>query len=1208
MRLQQVFGDYSNQLRLGISGALLFFLAACSGAGGGPGLSSSDPNIDTCQQAKSSTFGIAKLEIKSPHLVGDGKIEFDLQAVFRNCTAQDLPTLQLDEINFSSLESLSASTVMIPSLAKGTSSASIKVGTFRKGIVMETAVFSAKTDVAGTRQDLFYEISVVDLVKPSLSLSQKEIQITTGSKVSNGDQSIDPGEVLSFKLESENPSKIRLDGLSMVLQSDNTSFSIQESTSIIFGGLEGAEKRSSSLGFNVQVSASAVRGSTANLKVILTDTFNNTWEKVFPASVSVSIPNIAGNKNLFQIISGAISANGNDVIDPGEKISFIPVVMNNSAFLAKNISVKITSSSPYFTVSNTSPIALGDIDAFSSIQGSSPFEISIAQNTPQATTSTISYEIKSEYGDIWNYSFTVQSNPYPPVPRKTQVLNLRANAQAIGFSSDSTKWYLLVKENYGGGVYYYNIYGKEPAGTQFSYICGLIEEDILNLHLAVDDYFFYLTEDYGFRRINKSNCSLSTKYSVSVLPNNSAKSFSATEKFSLNVNAGNLTYSNAAGSGGISVFDTFSLGDQSFSGTASLSGQVLNLEGKHLSSVNDKNWILDSSGKRLWRLNSNFEADSFGSGLTAFDSLFESVKVFVAETENLLLLLRQDVANVIRVSSVNVAEWKAGAEQKFSGNMAEESISLGVPPFSGCGNGRITTSAPGCSTVQSISSISLGTDTQFRGLAVDSTGTYLLAYENLGNQIAYYRVYRKLNSGVGFDVLCSYFDDSVQRTTIVVDSNYIYLGSSGNVDKYDKTSCAFVSQASFSYLNSRSISIDDGFIYFGSSGFPYDLSSRNLDGTGLQNFSTAQTFGARSLSPSSTFFAVSGGVRWAFDSNTRTLWKLNSVNKALGWLHLDPSIYTDLNNVKSIAVTESQKVIIAAEPVSGNLKLFEIDISDFQTTTGNLTSQSLASLTVNLNRVSTACPAGEFATSSGGCYKLIGTQSYSVPTDNFFSGFAADSGKIYFGYLNPFIGVYTISSFVDFSTSSVTECAINNSTFRANLAVDSNSFYVGKSLAFGVVDKSTCAIGSDIVPSGGIGSWSSSFSVNFPFSLVSSGGNLFYTRSGGTSDYGLYELSSGNVTNLNTNSQTLLGKTFYSLYNKIIVSGTTVWSIDRANKIIWKLNSSFQVVAWAALPVTQYPDLEHVKGVATKDGQTVYIATEKVNGTVQIFRLDLSSF
>jgi hypothetical protein len=60
--------------------------------------------------------------------------------------------------------------------------------------------------------------------------------------------------------------------------------------------------------------------------------------------------------------------------------------------------------------------------------------------------------------------------------------------------------------------------------------------------------------------------------------------------------------------------------------------------------------------------------------------------------------------------------------------------------------------------------------------------------------------------------------------------------------------------------------------------------------------------------------------------------------------------------------------------------------------------------------------------------------------------------------------------------------------------------------------------------------------------------------------------------------------------------------------MIWKLDSSYKPVAWAMLPVSQYPSLAYIKGAGTKDGQKIYIAVEATSGNVQIFELNLASF
>jgi hypothetical protein len=239
---------------------------------------------------------------------------------------------------------------------------------------------------------------------------------------------------------------------------------------------------------------------------------------------------------------------------------------------------------------------------------------------------------------------------------------------------------------------------------------------------------------------------------------------------------------------------------------------------------------------------------------------------------------------------------------------------------------------------------------------------------------------------------------------------------------------------------------------------------------------------------------------------------------------------------------------------------------------------------------------------------VLGSSSLSVPSGSSFVGFSADAGSLYVAIRDMFTDDFSISTYNPANSAVSEVCSILDSTLYANLGASPGHFFVGKFSSLAMINKTTCAIESEISPIGGMSSWSASFAPNNPFTVTYSGGNIYYSRGGNPSDYGVYEISSGAVINLTTNQQNSGSKTFDSSKNRLLVAGTNIWAVDHANSMIWKLDSSFKPIAWAMLPVSQYPSLSYIKGAGTKDGQKIYIAAEATLGNVQIFELDLTSF
>lgn len=1188
-------------------GGLALFIASCSGGGGAS--SSASNNSSYCQSDDIERgVSIAQVELKEAQLLAAGAAEFDLNFSLKNCFGADISKISLLELTALNIEIVQLENLSITELKKESSSDLKKAGRFRRVGSSSDGQIRLKVDVDGVEKEIVKDVDLRSVAKPELKISSVEVLVEAGAKATNENLLIDHGERVSFKVEAENPSLVRLESLGVTVESSNTLFAVENSQALEFGILNGNEKKATSSRLVLVVDPNTARGSASNVKLTFKDKFNNEWEKVIPFVVTNTIPDLVGNKAALQISNGALNSNGDELIDAGEKVTFVPTVSNSSALLAKNVQVKVSSNSEYFVIKSGSDFSLGDLAGFSNNQAASPTEIDVSSGAPRGAAATVTYDITNEYGDHWTYSFMLQTNPNPPTPRKTQVLNLRAGMEAIGFTSDASSWYLLARENFGGGVYYYSIYKKAPSASQFAFVCGVVEEHVLNYHLAVDESYFYLSEDFGFRRIDKNSCLTNSKYSVATAPSSNAMLFSSSSRFSLNVSNGKILYLNDLQNVGFSSFSLITAQSVNHASSLNYLGKTLNFSTAMVTGYRDIKWAYDPSNKLMWNLNDNLEALSFGNLPTNLQSLFDHAKVMTSQDGDVMVVLSQDPSGTLKLTSVNVSQWQEGADQKMSGNVAEESISIGNPIFMGCGSGRLTTSTPGCAGVSSVGTLALGSDIQFRGMTSDASGIYLLTIENLGNGVKHQRIYRRNFGENNFSLQCSLLDDGVVRTGIATDENYYYLSSSGQVERFNKGNCNYYSKMSFSFTSSRPISFEGGRIFYSASSNPYDLKSRGFDGTGPFDHATYQIQGLRTLSPNNSIFYVKDGIRWVFDRDSRSLWKLDSSNKAVGWVYFNPNSYADLNDVKAMAMTDNQSLLIASEPTAGTLKLIEVSVSDFGLATGNQSGLSASVVTPILNRTAISCPAGSFATSSSGCMAIIGNSSFSVPSGSSFVGFSADEGNLYVAIRNMFTDVFSISSYNPVNSNLNGICSIADESLKANLGVGLSQFFVGKFYSFAVINKSTCAVDPEIVPSGGLSTWSASFAANYPFTLTSSNGNIYYSRSGNPSDYGLYELSSGAVVTLVTNQQSLGSKTFDSSKSRLLVSGANIWAIDHANSMIWKLDSSYKPVSWAFLPVSQYPALSYIKGAATKDGQKIYIAVEATAGNIQVFELDLSAF
>jgi hypothetical protein len=239
------------------------------------------------------------------------------------------------------------------------------------------------------------------------------------------------------------------------------------------------------------------------------------------------------------------------------------------------------------------------------------------------------------------------------------------------------------------------------------------------------------------------------------------------------------------------------------------------------------------------------------------------------------------------------------------------------------------------------------------------------------------------------------------------------------------------------------------------------------------------------------------------------------------------------------------------------------------------------------------------------------SQVLSLASNMTFKGFTADASYWYVMITENIGNGVNYWRFYRKSASATTfshVCSVlDDGNLKAHLAVDSNYFYIGQNGNIRRLNKTTCASVDTITPSNGVNGNSTALSANYysPFTLSIDSGLMYYAQT--SSSLSSYNLGSTAITSQTTN-QALGSKTLAQNYAQYIVFGGTRWVHDRNNDLIWKLDSSNTALAWGALPISTYSDLNYVKAIATQNGTTLTLATEQTIGVVKFYSIDVSHF
>ena len=216
----------------------------------------------------------------------NGYIEFDLKVKVRNCTIDDLTNLDISFIGANNTSEVSALTPQISTLGRNELSDFVNVGRYKittDKLTSDTFNFSLQSESNSWNESISASYNTI---KPSFKVVAKDLSISSGSKFSDGDKSLDPGENFSFYFELKNLSITDISDVNVTISSSNNNFVLNSGNSITLGSLTQSQVLTSPGQTQVSISANAIKGTNFNLNVSIVDGFSQTWDSTLPFQIS----------------------------------------------------------------------------------------------------------------------------------------------------------------------------------------------------------------------------------------------------------------------------------------------------------------------------------------------------------------------------------------------------------------------------------------------------------------------------------------------------------------------------------------------------------------------------------------------------------------------------------------------------------------------------------------------------------------------------------------------------------------------------------------------------------------------------------------------------------------------------------------------------------------------------------------------------------
>lgn len=270
-------------LRLLITFTLVSFLVSCNLE---EAFNENDPK-NICGGISSSNIAPTPTSpLIENSVLHNGYIEFDLKVKVQNCTIQDLTNLDVSIVSAKNSTAVSASTPQIASLERNEKSDYISLGRYKvttDKLSIDTLSFTLQSGSETWNKSLSVSYAKIT---PKFKVVAKNLSITSGSKFSDGDGVLDPGENFSFNFELQNLSITDISSLNVTLTSNSDKFTINSGGTISVGNITQNEVHTSATQTQVSVSDSASKGLSTSFSVAITDGHAQSWSSSLSFQVS----------------------------------------------------------------------------------------------------------------------------------------------------------------------------------------------------------------------------------------------------------------------------------------------------------------------------------------------------------------------------------------------------------------------------------------------------------------------------------------------------------------------------------------------------------------------------------------------------------------------------------------------------------------------------------------------------------------------------------------------------------------------------------------------------------------------------------------------------------------------------------------------------------------------------------------------------------
>ena len=254
-----------------------------------------------------------------------------------------------------------------------------------------------------TKQNYYRYTGTVTVVPASGAyVIQDSVAINDPTPGGNNNHLMDYGETNLLTFRAKNVGSVSASNVNIKVTTTNSYITMTDSTEN-FGTIGAGSTVTINNAFAYNVSNLIPDNTSVTFNVTATSG-TNTWTSGFTLLGHASKIGMGGN-----IITDS-TGNNNGRLDPGETAKFKVAIRNTGSSAAKNVSAKLTTTSPYITMIQDSTV-YGNINAADSVRGT--FQLSSSPSTPVGTVAKFKlkmYNIGGLVTSIDSFQVTVGQN------------------------------------------------------------------------------------------------------------------------------------------------------------------------------------------------------------------------------------------------------------------------------------------------------------------------------------------------------------------------------------------------------------------------------------------------------------------------------------------------------------------------------------------------------------------------------------------------------------------------------------------------------------------------------------------------------------------------------------------------------------------------------------------------------------------------------